>query len=183
MNVEAYMKLQRCCLIFWIWFGLKEITNFWILVSSSSNWLQPYLHESRHRHALKRVRGSGGRFLSGKQLQRSNAEVVTGAHSSSDPVNAYQKKDASEVEIHPSRTGENASSITACSDPPSLSSNSVNFGQPELQFFGNSANKGGGASQCSEGLTFDGGTQCSSYWVRGGSKQNLFHRSGKSSLA
>lgn len=153
------------------------------LFPSFSNWLQPYLHESRHRHALKRVRGSGGRFLSAKQLQRSNAEVVTGANSSSDPVNLYQKKDASEVEIHPSRTGENASSITACSDLTSLSSNGVNFRQPELQFFGNSANKGGGASQCSGGLIFDGGTQCSSYWVRGGSKQNYVHRSGKSSLA
>ncbi|KAF7806779.1 nuclear transcription factor Y subunit A-3-like isoform X1 [Senna tora] len=119
---------------------------------------KPYLHESRHRHALNRVRGTGGRFLSTKQLQPSKTDFVPSANSGSDSVNLYQKIDASEAEAHPSRIGENASSVSTCSDMTSVSSiNNVNFRQPERKFLGNSPNMSG-ASQCSGGLTF-GGTQ------------------------
>lgn len=121
---------------------------------------KPYLHESRHRHALKRVRGSGGRFLSAKQLQQSNAELATDAHSGPDPIDVFQKKDALEMESHLSRTGENAS-MTAISEL-TMSGNSVNFRQPEHNFLGNSPSLGG-SSQCSGGLTFGGGArQCAS---------------------
>ncbi|KAL4334573.1 hypothetical protein GQ457_07G031070 [Hibiscus cannabinus] len=34
---------------------------------------KPYLHESRHLHALKRARGSGGQFLNTKKLQQSKS--------------------------------------------------------------------------------------------------------------
>ncbi|CAL0304792.1 unnamed protein product [Lupinus luteus] len=115
---------------------------------------KPYLHESRHRHAVNRVRGSGGRFLSTKQLQQSNAGHC--AHSGSDPVNMYQKNDTVEVESRPTRIGENASSITTCSDRTYLSNNNFNFRQTEHMFLGNSTNIG--EDHSASGLTF-GGTQ------------------------
>ncbi|XP_055802217.1 nuclear transcription factor Y subunit A-3-like isoform X2 [Solanum dulcamara] len=48
---------------------------------------KPYLHESRHLHAVNRVRGSGGRFLSSKKVHQSDPNCyLTNSTSSRDSV-------------------------------------------------------------------------------------------------
>nr|DAD49072.1 TPA_asm: hypothetical protein HUJ06_019009 [Nelumbo nucifera] len=75
-----------------------------------------YLHESRHLHALKRARGSGGRFLNIKQLQESKPTAPVGGHDVSDSASLQQGGTQSESEVHQSDTGTAGGSAPYCSD-------------------------------------------------------------------
>ncbi|KAK9102487.1 hypothetical protein Sjap_019741 [Stephania japonica] len=115
-----------------------------------------YLHESRHLHALKRVRGSGGRFMSKSEMQDCN-RAPTDHQNSSESGLQTQGINHSKSEAIQSDTGNAVASTASCSNVSSVS----NGGDmqlrvlPDLRFSGYSSHMVG-SSQDGGGTAYNG---------------------------
>lgn len=99
--------------------------------------MQPYLHESRHLHALNRVRGSGGRFLRTKSDQKPDPNPTTDTHGIPRSLPSSQHVvDLPKLEPETGKCG--AMSIPSCSGITSVTNSDVIFWQPDRGFLATS---------------------------------------------
>ncbi|XP_057455114.1 nuclear transcription factor Y subunit A-3-like isoform X2 [Lotus japonicus] len=95
---------------------------------------KPYLHESRHLHAMKRARGSGGRFLNTKKLQESKLTSKNHGFGASNCTQLNLSGNMSESEVGRVENYGDGVSATTCSDVTSGSNSDCILKQQELEF-------------------------------------------------
>ncbi|XP_012445237.1 nuclear transcription factor Y subunit A-3 isoform X1 [Gossypium raimondii] len=96
---------------------------------------KPYMHESRHLHAIKRARGSGGQFLNTKKLQSKSTPTSHGPDMSRSPQ-LHLSANISVTDVHQPENFKDSGSANSCSDVTSASNSDEIFQQPDFRFYG-----------------------------------------------
>ncbi|KAK8296808.1 hypothetical protein V6Z11_D05G145700 [Gossypium hirsutum] len=95
---------------------------------------KPYMHESRHLHAIKRARGSGGQFLNTKKLQSKSTPTSHGPDMSRSPQ-LHLSANISVTDVHQPENFKDSGSANSCSDVTSASNSDEIFQQPDFRFY------------------------------------------------
>lgn len=93
---------------------------------------KPYLHESRHLHALKRARGSGGRFINTKSGQ--DLKQITTVNDNFTATRLLVAADMPKSEIYNSKVFENGFLTTSDSDMTNTPDSDNGYQHQEIRF-------------------------------------------------